>query len=138
MILRCFGGKIAKTSSIAPTVTIWAPWNLSMKEGSSLSDYTRCYNIASVTLEQNAIVSQYAYLCTTSHDVSRIDARLISKPIRIGKKAWVGTDAFISMGVKIGDYAVVGARASVFKNVEEWNIVGGTPAKFIKKREISG
>ena len=40
------------------------------------------------------------------------------------------------MGVTIGEGAVVGARAAVFKDVEPWTVVGGNPAKFIKKREL--
>ena len=40
------------------------------------------------------------------------------------------------MGVTIGQGAVVGATASVYKDVEPWTIVGGNPAKFIKKREV--
>lgn len=135
-LLRLFGAQLSKTAAIAPSARIWAPWNLEMEAGSSLSDHAICYNIDLVTLKKNAIVSQYAYLCTSSHDVSRIDAKLISKPIEIGQKAWVGTDAYINMGVKVGDYAVVGARASVFRDVKQWHIVGGSPAKFIKKREI--
>ena len=51
-------------------------------------------------------------------------------------KVWVAAEAFIGMGVIIGEGAVVGARACVFKNVEPWTVVGGNPAKFIKKRII--
>jgi putative colanic acid biosynthesis acetyltransferase WcaF len=40
------------------------------------------------------------------------------------------------MGVTIGEGAVVGARGCVFKDVEPWTVVGGNPAKFIKKRII--
>ena len=41
------------------------------------------------------------------------------------------------MGVTINQGAVVGARSSVFKDVNAWSIVGGSPAKFLKKREIN-
>jgi putative colanic acid biosynthesis acetyltransferase WcaF len=40
------------------------------------------------------------------------------------------------MGVTVGEGAVVGARAAVFKDVEPWTVVGGNPAKFIKRRII--
>jgi putative colanic acid biosynthesis acetyltransferase WcaF len=40
------------------------------------------------------------------------------------------------MGVLVGQGAVVGATSSVYKNINSWEIVGGNPAKFIKKREI--
>lgn len=38
------------------------------------------------------------------------------------------------MGVTMGEGSVVGARACVFKDVEPWTVVGGNPAKLIKKR----
>lgn len=43
----------------------------------------------------------------------------------------------MGMGVTISNGAVVGARSAVFKDVEPWTVVGGNPAKFIKKRELS-
>ena len=45
--------------------------------------------------------------------------------------------AFIGMGVTVGEGAVVGARASVFKDVTSWTVVGGNPAKYIKDRIIN-
>ena len=42
----------------------------------------------------------------------------------------------IDLGGSIGEGAVVGARAAVFKDVEPWTVVGGNPAKFIKNRVI--
>ena len=50
----------------------------------------------------------------------------------------MAADAFVGMGVIIGEGAVVGARASVFKNVEPWTVVGGNPAKYIKNRGVIG
>jgi len=61
---------------------------------------------------------------------------LITSPIVIENQAWICADAFIGPGVTIGKSAVVGARAAAFKDVEPWTVVGGNPAKFIKKREI--
>ncbi|MDA0782068.1 MAG: CatB-related O-acetyltransferase [Rickettsiales bacterium] len=52
----------------------------------------------------------------------------------IGNDVWIGTEAMIMPGIQIGDGAVIGARAVVTKNVEPYNIVGGNPAKVIKKR----
>ena len=61
---------------------------------------------------------------------------LITSPITIKSQAWVGADAYIGMGVTIEQGAVVGAKACVYKDVAEWTIVGGNPAKFIKNREF--
>ena len=52
----------------------------------------------------------------------------------IGNDVWIGYEALIMPGVTIGDGAVIGARAVVTKDVEPYAIVGGNPAKVIKKR----
>ena len=47
---------------------------------------------------------------------------------------WIGYEAVILAGVTIGDGAIIGARAVVTKDVPPYTIVGGVPAKFIRKR----
>lgn len=139
LLLRCFGANVSKKSHVYASAKIWAPWNLRMDDGACLGPNTICYNQAEVRIGKDAVVSQNAYLCTAGHDVSKricAEEGLLIAPIRVEKDAWVGTRAFIGMGVTIGEGAVVGATASVYKDVEPWTVVGGNPAKFIKKREI--
>src|SRR5690606_23299813 len=52
----------------------------------------------------------------------------------VGNDVWIGSEVMIMPGVKIGDGAVIGSRALVTKDVEPYSIVGGNPAKLIKKR----
>ena len=52
----------------------------------------------------------------------------------IGNDVWIGYEAVIMPGVKIGDGAVIGTRAVVTKDIEPYTIVGGNPAKVIRKR----
>ncbi len=54
--------------------------------------------------------------------------------IVIGNDVWIGYEAVIMSGVKIGDGAIIGTRAVVTKDVEPYTIVGGVPAKPIRKR----
>lgn len=54
--------------------------------------------------------------------------------IVIGNDVWIGYDAIIMSGVKIGDGAIIGTRAIVTNDVPPYTIVGGIPAKIIKKR----
>lgn len=138
-LLRLFGAKVEWDANVYASVRIWAPWMLQMGHRACLGPEVICYNQDWVVLEDDAIVSQYSYLCTAGHDVSHAntaDAGLVTAPIVLRSKAWVGSRAFIGMGVEIGEGAVVGATASVYKNVEPWIVVGGNPAKVIKKREL--
>ncbi|SEP21163.1 CatB-related O-acetyltransferase [Propionispora vibrioides] len=54
--------------------------------------------------------------------------------IVIGNDVWIGYEAFIMSGVHIGDGAIIGARAVVTKDVPPYTVVGGVPAKPIRKR----
>ena len=135
-LLRLFGAKIHKTAVIYSTAKIYYPPNLEMRNYSCLASDVDCYNVAPIIIGSNTIISQKAYLCTASHDISDPLNSLIVAPIIIEDQAWIATGAYIGMGVTVGQGAVVGARAAVFKDVEPWTVVGGNPAKFIKKRII--
>lgn len=135
-LLRLFGAQIDATAIVYSTAKIYYPANLVMDRYSCLASGVNCYNVALVKIGANTTVSQGAYLCTASHDISDPFNRLITAPIIIEDQAWVAADAFVGMGVTIGEGAVVGARAAVFKDVEPWTVVGGNPAKFIKRRVI--
>jgi len=54
--------------------------------------------------------------------------------IIIGNDVWIGYNATIMAGVKVGDGAIIGTNATVTKDVEPYSIVGGNPAKEIRKR----
>lgn len=135
-LLRLFGAKIASTAAVYPTASIFMPWNLEMKDYALIGPGVDCYNAAPVVIGTYSVVSQRAYLCTASHDISLATHPQIEKPIIIEDRAWVAAEAFVGPGVTIGEGAVVGARGCVFKDVEPWTVVGGNPAMFIKKRII--
>lgn len=135
-LLHLFGAKVHKTANVYSSVKIYAPWELEMHENSCLAPEVDCYNVAKVTIGAHAIVSQKTYLCTASHDINKKEFPLVTAPITISTQAWVGASAFIAKGVTIGEGAVVGATASVYKNVNPWTVVGGNPAIPIKTREI--
>jgi galactoside O-acetyltransferase len=59
-----------------------------------------------------------------------------SKPIKICENAWIGMNVIILKGVTVGRGAIVAAGSIVTKDIEPWTMVGGNPAKFIKKIPI--
>jgi virginiamycin A acetyltransferase len=67
----------------------------------------------------------------TSNPVDAWDNR---GDIVIGNDVWIGYEAVILSGVQIGDGAIIGTRAVVTKDVPPYTIVGGVPAKLIRKR----
>lgn len=136
-LLKMFGAQVAWDANVYASVKIWAPWRLKMGHHSCLGPEVICYNQDWIILEDDAIVSQYSYLCTASHDVEKQNTAndsLIIAPIVVKKKGWVGSRAYIGLGVCIGENAIVGATASVYKSVPANTIVGGNPAKILKER----
>lgn len=135
-LLRAFGAKIHKSAVVYSSAKVYYPANLTMDEFACLASDVDCYNVAPISVGKFATVSQGAFLCTASHDITSPTHELITAPIIIENQAWIGAGAFVGMGVTVGEGAVVGARGTVFKDVEPWTVVGGNPAKFIKKRVI--
>ena len=137
-LLRLFGAEIGLTKCLVyGTANIFAPWNLKMDDHSCIGPHVNIYNKDVIHIGSHSIISQGAYLCRASHDYTDPSHVLITKPISVGENVWIAADAFVGMGVTIGDGAVVGARAVVCKNVEPWTVVGGNPAIKIKERVLN-
>ena len=136
LLLRCFGACIGVQANAYPRCRIRAPWNLTMGAHSCLANDVDCYSVDAVVLGDFATVSQQAMLCTATHDYNDPDFRLVTKPIMIGPRAWIGARAFIAPGVNVGEGAVVGAASSVFHDVATWTVVGGNPARPLKRRSF--
>lgn len=82
-----------------------------------------------------------AFFSKQSHWIDEIQPTISDeiveyKHIYIGDDVWIGARSLILDGVKIGSHAVIAAGAVVTKDVPEYAIVGGVPAKIIKYREI--
>ena len=133
-LLRLFGARLGPGVHVYPSVKVWAPWNLDMGADACLGPQVDCYNVATISLDQGATVSQRAFLCTASHDIHSAGFGLVKKPIRIGQGAWVAAQAFVGPGVRVGEGAVVAACAVAIKDVKPWHVVAGNPAKVVKKR----
>ncbi len=136
-LLKLFGAKIGRGVHVYPSVKIWAPWNLRMDEHSCLAPNVDCYCVAPISIGAHSTVSQYSYLCTASHDFTRSALPLVTSPIVIEDQAWICADVFVGPGVTVGQGAVVGTRSNVTKDVEQWCVYAGNPARLIKKREMS-
>lgn len=131
LLLKLFGAEVAWSAEVYASAKVWAPWLLTMEEGSCIGPHAIVYNQARVTLRQDACLSQYAYVCTAGHETGSVNnakTGLVVAPVTLERGAWVGTRAFINMGVQVGEGAVVGACACVFKDVAPRTVVGGNPA----------
>ena len=88
-----------------------------------------------ITLCDGAAITHRALLlCHDRSSKSRIGSTWIA-PIYVGERAFIGADSILLPGVRIGKDAIVAAGAVVTKDVEQFEIVGGVPAKHIDRRQ---
>jgi len=136
LLLRMFGAKIGVGAQINPAVKIWAPWNLEIEQYSAVDADVNIYNVGKVVLKWHAIISQGAFICTASHDISSPRMDLTFKPIVLGAHSWVCARCVVLPGVSIGEGAVCGAGSVVTRDVPAWTVVAGNPAREIGKRTL--
>lgn len=112
-----------------------------MGKNSTLGPYVDCYCVDEVSIGSNSTISQYSYLCTASHDFSKVKASnqaqmpLVSAPIVIENSVWVAADVFIGPGVRVGEGTVVLARSTVIRDLPRWSVASGSPVSTISKRD---
>lgn len=80
--------------------------------------------------------SPHIYLNNEIYDKDEIDSFLVPhfKKVKIENDVWIGSNVYIKNGVRIGNGAIVGAGSIVLKDVGNYEIVGGVPARLIRKR----
>lgn len=90
---------------------------------------------AEIRIGSNVFLGPSVHLYTAGHPLDAEERRKteFAKPITIGDDVWIGGGSIVLPGVKIGNRAVIAAGAVVAKDVGEDELVGGVPAKCIRK-----
>jgi putative colanic acid biosynthesis acetyltransferase WcaF len=136
LLLRWFGASVGRNARVDPSTRFWAPWNMDIGEEASLGPAVYCYCVSPIWIGAHATISQEAFLCTASHDVTDPHMRLTHAPIRVEDEGWVCARAYIGPGVTISRGAVVGACSVVTRLVAPWTIVAGNPARPVGPRMV--
>jgi putative colanic acid biosynthesis acetyltransferase WcaF len=134
MLLILFGAKMGWPTDVRGSARVWYPALLELKDGALIAERVICYNQAKISLGKRALVSQGAHLCAGTHNIDDPNFQLVSRPISIGDDAWIAAESFVGPGVSIGKNAVLGARAVVFKDIDDAMVFVGNPAKLLRKR----
>lgn len=132
--LRSFGATVHGAPFVHGRASIIRPWNLTLHERSCLGDGAVAYCLDEVELGPGATLAQGAYLCTGTHDFDHPNTPLKTAAISVGAHAFIGLRAIVLPGVSVGTGAIVGAGAVATRDVADWTIVGGNPAKPIGVR----
>jgi len=134
-LLRLFGARIHPAARIRPSARITHPWKLSVGAHTGIGDHSILFCIGPISIGERCTVSQYAHLCSASHDYTSRDMTLTSQPIVIQDDVWIAADVFVGPGVTIGRDTVVGARSTVMHDLPAGMICAGDDARPTRQRE---
>lgn len=96
--------------------------------------------IQGAIIGDNVMIAQNVSILSSTHSYERVDIPMVEQDDFFGlapiicDDVWIGRNVVIKHGVKIGKGAIVGACSLVTKDVPEYAVVGGVPAKIIKYR----
>lgn len=108
--------------------------NISLGKNVFLNTGCTFQDCGGITIGDKTLIGQNVVLSTLNHGFEPENRNTTyPSPIVIGQNVWIGANATVVPGVTIGDNAIIAAGAVVTKDVPENVIVGGVPAKIIKK-----
>ncbi|MBS5531519.1 acyltransferase [bacterium] len=92
-----------------------------------------------IRIGRSVLLANGVAIHDNNHGIDRIDVNIVEQPfvcreVWIGDDVWIGTRAVILPGVRIGSHAVVGAGSIVTRDVPDWAVVAGNPARLIRMR----
>lgn len=137
--LNLAGAKIGHNVHIYPGVRFFTPKGLTIGDNVSISSYVVVTTAGGVTIGQNVLIGYGAKILSANHKIPEERGTIFGAghdiaPVNIEDGVWIGANAVILPGVRVGTGAVVAAGAIVTKNVAPYTIVGGVPAKLIRHR----
>jgi len=111
---------------------------LEIHDGSSIGNFNHIYSTKSIIIESNVLTADKVYISDNLHGYKNIRIPILKQDIVqnntvvIGEGSWIGENACI-LGSKIGKHCIVGANSVVTKNIPDYCVVVGGPAKIIKR-----
>lgn len=136
---RQFLKSLGPGSDLHPSVLIRSPDQISIGANTSVNHGSELHGGGGIAIGDGSMLAYDVLVFSDSrlfHGPEPLKSRQgrIRAPVSIGSDVWIGARAIILPGVTVCDHAIVGAGAVVTKNVDEWEIVGGNPARRIGHR----
>lgn len=133
-VLRTFGAKIGKSVRVYPSARVTCPWNVTLSDYCVVGAGVQLFALGKIFVGRHSVISQRAYICAGSHDYTDPRMPLLRPPVTIGDGVWICSEAYIGPDVRIGDRAVIGARAVATKDMPPDTVCAGNPCRPLKPR----
>ncbi|MGC9934784.1 maltose acetyltransferase domain-containing protein [Priestia aryabhattai] len=135
-LLRELFGSTGENVYIEPNIRVDYGYNIFVGENFSANFDCVMLDVCEVRFGDNCMLAPGVHVYTATHPLDpteRNSGKEYAKPIIFGDNVWIGGSAVINPGVSIGDNVVIASGSVVTKDVPNNIVVGGNPAKIIKK-----
>lgn len=138
-LLNLIGADICAGVTIHRGVTFYSFGKFRVGKNSTINPWCLIDNRAEISIGDNVNISHNVKIYSMGHDIDDPACSVRTATVHIGNNAWVFPNSIIMPGVRLGTGAVVYPGSVVTKNVGDYEIWGGNPAKFLRQRnkEIS-
>lgn len=126
-----FAGQIGASTRIVGPLYVNLAKNIHIGDYVSIQPYLRCMSAGNIEIEDHVMIAMNVSLVTNNHDPYQRDILTVAD-IRIKKGAWIGTGAIILPGVTVGKHAIVGAGSVVNRDIPDYAVAVGNPARVIR------
>ena len=131
LMKELFYNQIGENSVVNNQLTVVLPKNVTIGSGVTVMNGALMMAAGGITIEDNVMIAANVQLISNNHDP--YDRQILTcKPVLIKYGAWVGAGATILPGVTVGKYAIIGANSVVNKDIPDYAIAVGSPAKVVK------
>ena len=111
--------------------------NLIIGDGTCIGNFNHIYATESIIIEKNVLTADKVYISDNLHSYEDINTPIMHQPIKqiscvvIGEGSWIGENVSI-LGARIGKHCVIGSNSVVTKDIPDYSVAVGIPAKVIK------
>lgn len=135
LFYRLAGIKIGKGSSIHMWANFFEPSNIQIGDDTIIGDHAFLDGRDKLTIGSHVDIASYVMIYNSEHDINSPGFSAVLGKVEINDYVFIGPRVVILPGVVIGKGAIVAAGAVVTKDVPEFAVVGGVPAKVISERK---
>jgi acetyltransferase-like isoleucine patch superfamily enzyme len=93
-----------------------------------------CHLLGNIVIGNNVSITAQTYIFSSSHDKDSPKFEAYTKAVVISDRAWIGARAVICPGIRIGTGAILGANSTATKDIPDFEVFAGTPARRIGLR----